>query len=355
MAPNTSVPSPPCTDHPTTPSRARCSSCNRPLCNDCFRFRLDDRPACARCAYELATRPQRRISLAIAFFTFCAVGGAWCTRRYGLWTSSPGAVVFGGLIAALIGILVVMTGKRGKETRIENRDPDDNPDVEEVVDASPSPYRAGVRRIIQAASPRVSGALTALVVCLSLVASAVAVPFSLHLPVWLEVELVVGAWWLIVSVTLIVMLYRGFQLRDDYVYFLPWNRPKEGAGGGGGGHVTSASTGRTKSSFLDGCGSGCSPFDGCGSVDGEGALIAIVVVVAAVVALGAAWLFVELAMPLVFFLMYSLLLRAISRVSRNNRECQGSVLRSVGWGALWAAIYVLPVGLCALVAHALKK
>ena len=53
-----------CKDHPEALAVARCSSCSRALCSTCFVFTMGERPACARCAYETATRPQRRFSLA---------------------------------------------------------------------------------------------------------------------------------------------------------------------------------------------------------------------------------------------------------------------------------------------------
>src|SRR6185436_19635838 len=128
-----------------------------------------------------------------------------------------------------------------------------------------------------------------------------------------------GLWWLIVTLTLTTLLYRGFRLRDDYVYFLPWDRPaphsetgkarqekKEPSGGGG----------------WSGCLDGCSIGDGCSGVDGEGCVGALVIGAALAVALGAAWVFVELAMPLVFFLMYWLLMRAIGRVAKDRHDAQ---------------------------------
>ena len=53
-------------------------------------------------------------------------------------------------------------------------------------------------------------------------------------------------------------------------------------------------------------------------------------------AFGAAWVAVELAMPVVFLVMYWAFMRAIGRVANDWHDCEGSLGKSLGWGALWA-------------------
>jgi hypothetical protein len=182
-----------------------------------------------------------------------------------------------------------------------------------------------------------------------LLGAAVLLPVSLHWPRWVEAEVVLGAWWLIVGTTLVVLLFRGFRLKDDWVYFAPWETPPGStraakAGGGGSG---CSSTG------LEGCTpDGC---DGCSGIGDAGE--AIVVVIAAAVALavtfGAVWLFVEFAMPIVFLLMYTLIHRAISRVANDRNGCEGNLLKSIGYGALWATVYLTPLALVTFALHRL--
>ena len=95
--------------------------------------------------------------------------------------------------------------------------------------------------------------------------------------------------------------------------------------------------------------------DGCSGADGEGCIAAIVVVVALGAALGIAWVFVELAMPLAFFLLYAVLMRAIRRAASDRRGCAGDLAKSLGWGALWATIYVLPIAALTWVVHAVHR
>jgi hypothetical protein len=195
-----------------------------------------------------------------------------------------------------------------------------------------------VRRALLAASPRVSGSATAAVVLASLAASAVLLPASLKLPRWVEAELVLGLWWVIVTATLAVLLYRGFRLRDDFVYFAPWNRPAAPAG------KAAASSGNSSITA-----------DGCVSVDVEGCVIGIVVAVALAAAFGVAWIAVELVAPVTFLLMYWLFMRAIGRVANDHHGCEDDLVKSIGWGALWASAYVLPIAALTWIFHALHR
>ncbi|MEO7328337.1 MAG: hypothetical protein ABI193_07150 [Minicystis sp.] len=341
---------PTCLDHPTL-AVARCASCNRALCDECFRFRLDTRPACARCAYEAATRPQRRLSLAASFLCLAWGGGFWLTRRYDLWNESAFMVVLGALTAPALAIPIALSARSAGTVIVENREPAPDEVIEGAFDGNQSPYRARARRVLLAVSPRVSGRITALVVGASLIGSAALLPSALKLPPWIEAEIVLALWWTIVSATLAVLLHRGFRLRDDYVYFLPWARPSA-PGEPGPGKPTKKAKG---DGWLDGCGSGCGSVDGCGAADGEGLLAIIAVVVVLGAALGAAWILVELAMPLIFFSTYWLLMRAIGHVARDGHGCQGALGKSIGWGMLWATIYVAPLAGLTWLVHALRR
>jgi hypothetical protein len=323
----------------------RCASCTRPLCDACFRFTLSDRPACAPCAYETATRPQRRVSLAVFFLCFAGAMAFWVQRHHALRPDDAFVAGLDALGAIAVSVFLVVTARDPKRAVFGNRDLAEDAPVyafEEDDAGSASPYRAGVRRVLLAVSPRVSGKATALVVVASFAAAAALVPASVRLPRWIEAEMVLALWWLALAVTLFVLLYRGFRLRDDFVYFAPWNRPSAPAAPS----ETNSGAGAW-SSF----GNGCSPFD----LDGEGCVVALVVVVALVAAFGAAWVFVELAMPLAFWLLYAVLIRAIRRASIDRRGCAGDVARSLGWAVVWATVYVVPIAGVTWVGHVLRR
>jgi hypothetical protein len=332
-----------CNDHPDVAAAAGCASCRRLLCDACFRFRVGGRPACARCAYEASTRPARRVSLAVSFLCITFGAGFWASRHERLVAHEPVLLGIGALCAILVAVFVAASGRHARP-EIENRTPEDEGLDDDVLGGGASPYRAHARRVLLAASPPLSGTATALVVLASLAASAVLLPASVKLPPWIEAEIVLGLWWLIVAAALGVLLYRGFRVRDDFVYFVPWDRPaasssrpaKAGSPLGG--------------DWSSGCG-GCSDV----GVDGEGCVVALGMAVAFAVALGAAWVMVELLMPLVFFMMYWLFMRAIARASRDRRGCAGDLAKSVGWGALWATLYVLPIAALTWLFHALHR
>ena len=314
-----------------------CANCRRLLCDACFRFRAGDAPACARCAYEIVTRPKRRRSLAIAFALTTWGVVAWAARHFGVHDDLY-LFVLAALLGPVVAVAIALPTFLGQPKSVERRDEDEAPVESVVIEGGGSPFRAHARRIVLAASPRVSGTATAVIVGGSLIASAVLLPVSVHWPRWVEAEVVLGAWWLIVGTTLIALLYRGFRLKDDWVYFAPWETPpaprstkageptslasdKPKSGGGGCGSLDNSGC------FLDGCDGGCS-----GIGDGEGAIVVVLVAVALAIAFGAMWLFVEFALPVIFLLMYTLIHRAIARVANDRNGCENDLLKSLGYG-----------------------
>jgi hypothetical protein len=77
----------------------------------------------------------------------------------------------------------------------------------------------------------------------------------------------------------------------------------------------------------------------------------LVAALAAAVALGAAWLLVELVVPALFFLAYALVRGALARVANDEHGCEGSLVRAATWGALWATVYVAPLALVVWALH----
>lgn len=345
-----------CADHPAVDAVARCSRCTRLLCNECYRFRAGEEPVCARCVYESETRPQRRISLAAAFVSLAYGGGFVLVRRYDLFADYGVVLVVGAVAALVIGVLIGLSGRTANAVAVERRELEE--DVQEgALDVRGSPYRASVRRVVQAAAPRLSGRLTVLVVGLSLASSAVLLPASMSLPRWVEIEVVFSAWWLLLAATLVVLLYRGFRLSDDWVYFAPWDRPsasdvaEEGNVSGAEDETRKKKKSSKKKGTSGGIGwaSGC---DGCGAIDaGEGAIAVIGIALALGIALGAAWILVELAMPLVFFMIYWVLMKAIARAATDHHDCEKDLGKSLVWGVVWATIYVAPLALLTFVVH----
>jgi hypothetical protein len=163
-------------------------------------------------------------------------------------------------------------------------------------------------------------------------AAAILFPKLMSLQPWVEAEVVLGVWWAVFATVLAVLLYRGYRLKDDYLFVEPWKRF-------GGKSSTSSSGARRGVESLSGC-------DGCGSgLDGEGVLVVVVAVVAVGVLLGGAWVVAELALPIVLFVGYATITRALTQVAHDRHGCEGELLKAGAWGALWSAIYLAPLAL----------
>jgi hypothetical protein len=321
---------PRCKHHPTAVAMARCSRCGQLLCDECYELLVDDRPACRLCGYEASTRQQRRVSLAATFL------GLGLGLSYWLWKSpstheSLGALAWlvGGAVV-IVAVLILAFWDRGG-ARAARRDRDVEDVDPEVLLAGPAhPYRARVRKAAVRLGPRVSGSVTVAILGAAFLLSAVVLPLSFDLARWIEIELVLGAWWAALAAMFSVLLHRGFRLRDDGVFVPFWQRRGEaGSRSEGGG---------SSLGWLDSC--GC---DGCSGVDGEGALFALALAVVLAVLFGAAWVVAELALPLVLFAGYAVLHRALTRVAHDTHDCKGNLGRAVGWGIAWSTMYLVPL------------
>ena len=313
-----------CKHHPTILAIARCSRCGDLLCDACYELLVDDRPACRLCGYEASTRRQRRVSLALTFL------GLGLGLSYWLWKSPSALGLFAWLIAGAVVIgaaLILAFWDRGG-ARAARRDRDMEEDHDALLAAPAHPYRARARKAAVRLGPPVSGSATVAILGAAFLLAAVVLPLSFDLARWIEVELVLGAWWVVFGTTFAVLLYRGFRLRDDGMFVPFWQRRREARSSGGGPNL----------GWMDSC--GC---DGCSGVDGEGALFALALAVVLAVLFGAAWVLAELALPLVLFAGYAVLHRALTRVAHDTHDCTANLGRAIGWGFAWSTMYLVPL------------
>jgi hypothetical protein len=334
-----------CEAHADRAAIARCGGCGEALCGACFRFTVDGAPSCGRCAYEASTRRSRRVSLAVVFFGLGAGLGTWASLRFALWEEPIVATVIALLVLGVTAYLA-WSGLHEEAPEVVPREEDEptepmrfEEDTTRAPRARTAPYRMAARRVVRAITPRVSARTTGLVLLTAFGVSALLVPSAVHLPRWLEAELVLAAWWAIVGSTLTTLLFCGYRVRDDYAHFLPGalRLRREGKGRGEGKGLPD----------LTG-------LDGCGDL-GEGCVGVVIGGVLVVAALGLAWLVVELVLPVAFLLAYGLFLAAIARVANDRHGCEGSLGRSLFWGFGWASVYLGPLALLvALVHHALR-
>ena len=85
--------------------------------------------------------------------------------------------------------------------------------------------------------------------------------------------------------------------------------------------------------------------------DSEGCLIVLGVILAVVIALVGIWLLIEIVIPALAFVAYFLIREMLARVTNDEHSCQGSVVRAVLWGSLWATVYTLPFALLVWLVH----
>ncbi len=179
------------------------------------------------------------------------------------------------------------------------------------------------RKLIKAIRiPLVSGKASAALLVVSIALTAALIPMAVRLPLWIDFELVLGAWWLIWTAVLARLLYTGRRISDDHRMAAPrrWfgsDRP-------------------AASSVADW-------FSWPLVFDAEGCAWIAFVAVAFFFLLGAAWFVVEVAVPLVAFLLYLLMRSMLARVLNDDHDFRGRLVASVARGLLWATVYTAPL------------
>lgn len=328
-----------CAFHPTLRAIARCQRCSSALCDECFRLVASERPVCEVCALELVGPRRSRWPFAVAFVGSAVAICAGVARfqgpdpSWGLWTITL-------LVALVIGVAIGASTpppKLEKPIDLRERDLELEP-APELLQKAAHPYRARIARVVRRVVP-LSGRLTALTMTAAFVASAVVLPLGLALPRWVEIELVLASWWLGVVVLTTRLLYRRLRLVEDHRL------------------AVGALSGALKERKPDEPGAKREPrwWESTGGCDfgvtscGEG--LAVVAVLA--VALGLAWLLVELVVPVLFFAFYYFVVKVIGRVARDRHDCEGNLGRSLLWGVSWATLYVAPPALMTWIVHVL--
>jgi hypothetical protein len=178
-----------------------------------------------------------------------------------------------------------------------------------------------------------SGKASAAILVLCFVLASVLIPVAAHLPHWIEFEIVFGVWWVIWSISLAVLLYRGSGLADDAAApSLRWS----------GSEVSGQDIGCA----TRGLGHGCTAMDGSGCGEAIAGLALLVVVIIGI------WVMIEIVFPAIAFGLYLAIRGMLARVVNERPECKGNVLRSLAHGVLWATVYTAPLALIVWTFHA---
>jgi len=317
-----------CLAHGDSAVIERCSSCQRGLCERCETFNEGELAICRGC--EARTRSQSTTRFAVsAIFSVIASATLIAVALYQKRTTGQLRWV---VLAAVGGValLVLPLLMRASRPSLEKREaaPDN---------AMPNaPYRAPgrnpARMVARAFAPPIltSAKRTVIVLGLCLLFTGVAVPFVLHQAPWVEMEAVLGASWLALTITLAMLLYRGHQLHDDH------------------------KMGETKGWNLPNVADGISSLPVGGDAEGcLGAIVGIIVaIMVAIVAFIVAWFLIELLLPALAYLAYVLLAGAINNVTSDRHGCQGKLGRSIGYGTLWSTVYLAPIATTVWAVHA---
>ena len=165
----------------------------------------------------------------------------------------------------------------------------------------------------------VSGLITAAIMAVSFLLSAILIPVAAHLPRWIEFEIVLGVWWATWFLVSAGLLFRGVGVDDDAP------SPKIPLGTASG----------CSSNGVDCYGCDIPYVHGCGEFG-----MAVVVLVLAILAL---WVLVEFVLPAVAFATYWMIVRLLGRVVNDRNDCKGSAFRAIFWGFAWATLYTLPL------------
>lgn len=192
-----------------------------------------------------------------------------------------------------------------------------------------SPNPAGKRQPLARAMklPLVSGKVSALVLVVCFVLTAVLIPMALRLERWLEYEIVLATWWLVWAVTLTLLLHRRHRVSHDY----QWREPRKWFSWKEMGKWFQALDIVDVPSGNDSLGAAC--------------LVVLVIIIAIPLLVVLAWVVIEIALPAVAFVMYFVVRGMLARVANDWHGCQGNWPRSVLWGTIWATIYTLPLAL----------
>jgi hypothetical protein len=181
---------------------------------------------------------------------------------------------------------------------------------------------------------RLSGKTTAFGLVLAFLTTGILIPSMMRLAIWIELEIVLAAWWGIWLAVLSAMLYHGQRVADDHQ--LP--SPRSWLNWGGKKEPETQSI--KKSSSSSGWSGWYLDFSGA---DGEGCMWVLVAIVVAIALFFALWFLIEVAIPLVLFVLYLGARGMLSHVVNDRYRCKGRLGRALSWAFVWATVYTGPL------------
>lgn len=201
---------------------------------------------------------------------------------------------------------------------------------------------------------RLSGKATAAWLVFFFLLIGLLIPAVVRLPLWLDFEIVLAAWWLVWLAVLTRLLYTGQRVAADHQL----GAPRNWLG------TTAATDHPKKKDRLDirkpknsnsnaGWWSGLNGFSGGG--DAEGCLVGIAVIVGLVLLVGLIWFLVEIAIPVIVFLLYLVVRGMLAHVINDRHRCRGKLGRALAWALVWATAYTAPLAGVVWFAHCIQS
>ncbi|HZZ77223.1 MAG TPA: hypothetical protein VFE62_01815 [Gemmataceae bacterium] len=192
--------------------------------------------------------------------------------------------------------------------------------------------------------PRLSGKASAACLVIFFLATGLLIPGVVRLPLWIDFEIVLAIWWLGWLIVLAVLLYRGQRVTDDHRLGEPrnWLNVLKGE--------------QKPADPLDirkreSCGSWLDGLQWIGPVEGEGCLALLALLLVLVVGFFALWFLIEIAIPLVLFLLYVGARGMLAAVINDRHRCPGRLGRSLAWSLVWATAYTAPLAVVVWFVH----
>jgi hypothetical protein len=179
--------------------------------------------------------------------------------------------------------------------------------------------------------PRLSGKASALWLGICFGLTAVLIPMVFRLPRWINFEFVLAGWWSLWLFALTWLLFTGRLVTDDHQLGKPgrWFQFNFSELLPSFDLFDILTSGHKLGDEMIGCALGV-------------LLIALVAVV---------WVLIELAIPVILFLLYFITRGMVAQVVNDRHHCKGRLGRSLSRGFLWATVYTAPLAAAVWYVH----
>lgn len=202
---------------------------------------------------------------------------------------------------------------------------------------------------------RLSGKATAAWLICFLILIGLLIPAVLRLPLWIDFEIVLSAWWLVWLTVLARLLYTGQRIAADHQLGAPRNWLAAVTG------KSDSAPKETKKDPLDirkakrTNSSGGGWYFDLGTLDGEGCMYLLGAIIALVLFFALVWFLIEIAIPVVFFLLYLTVRGMLAHVINDRHRCRGRLGRALAWALVWATVYTAPLAGVVWLVHYIRS